>query len=411
MSQTYEKHYSQLLQILRDNRQCWEQEVLNSYPSSIKKMNPLWIESMAKLSKQQLWQVDSKQDFSCIDNQEMRQCFEQLEVLTQVNSKPIPKSQEFNFADAFFGVRGKKRHEIETLAPVLKELKETNKITKVIDIGGGQGHLGRVISKHFGIPTLSIDRDPNLLALGHKNVTRLQHRTLPLGAAPIEFLEFTLGQDAAPKCFDKEALVLGLHTCGDLAYHLMHHAHQANCQGILSFGCCYNKMALDKDGYSKLGPSDLKFDQHTLTLATRGHKSTSFDAFEFKLKVKRHRYSLHLFHYYQRDQKRFYPMGETAPRHYQGAFSEYAKERLEAYNIQATSEELDEFYELEWVKEKFSKMLLANLIRWQFGRALELVILLDRCLKLERQGYQVELASYFDELKSPRNLGILALKN
>tara|TARA_R110000868_G_scaffold269233_2_gene528606 strand:+ start:14067 stop:15302 length:1236 start_codon:yes stop_codon:yes gene_type:complete len=410
MSQTYENHYNQLLQILRDNRRCWEQEILNSYPQSITTLPKQWLESMASLSRHDLWMVDSKQDFSSIHHSPMRECFEQLERLTQINAKEIPPAHEYNIADAYFGVRGKKRHEIETLAPVLKILKDTKKINKVVDIGGGQGHLGRVISKHFGIPTLSVDRDPHLLALGHKNVARLQHRTLPDGAASMEFLEFTLNQELSPACFDKDALVLGLHTCGDLACHLIHHATQAQCQGMLSFGCCYSKMELDKDGYAIHGPSELKLDQHTLTLATRGHRSNSRKAFDLKLQVKRHRYSLHLFHYHQRGVERFFPMGETVPREYIGPFSEYAKHRLEAYNIQATSEELDEFYELDWVKEKFETMLMANLIRWQFGRALELVILIDRCRKLEKQGYQVELASYFDELKSPRNLGILALK-
>ena len=53
---------------------------------------------------------------------------------------------------------------------------------------------------------------------------------------------------------------------------------------------------------------------------------------------------------------------------------------------------------------------MANLIRWQFGRALELIILLDRCHRLEELGFTTEIKSYFNERLSPRNIGILAYK-
>lgn len=411
MPQSLEVHYNELLQLLRANHACWDQEVLNSYPESIDRPPKSWIDSVASMSLEQMWHMDSKKDFSFIENQEMRECFEKLELLTALPQKIIQSNHSYNEADAFFGVRGKKRHEIAHLAPVLKEIGRDDKVKRVIDVGGGQGHLGRVISKHFGVPTLSIDRDPRLIAQGKINVNRLQHRILPNGAAPIDFEEnFIRGDGPAPISFNSESFILGLHTCGDLAWHLMQHGHQANCPGLLSFGCCYNKMELDKNGKAVHGPKELPLDQYSLTLATRGHKSDSRQAFDLKLQVKRHRYSLHLFHYHQKNVKRFIPMGETQAREYLGAFSDYAMERLHAHGIDAHGEELEEFYQKDWVQATYKKMLYANLIRWQFGRALEMVILLDRCLKLQAKGFKVELATYFDEKKSPRNIGILARK-
>ena len=54
-------------------------------------------------------------------------------------------------------------------------------------------------------------------------------------------------------------------------------------------------------------------------------------------------------------------------------------------------------------------MFLCNIIRWQLGRALEVYLLLDRCLYLEEKGYQVSCLQFFDEEISPRNIGIGAI--
>lgn len=411
MALSLQDHYNELLEILRDNRHCWEQEVLNFYPSSIESAPTEWMEVLSGLSLDQLWLMDSKQDFSFLTVKKMRQCFEKLEELTTLPSKVIPSSHEFNQADAFFGVKEKKRHEIQQIAPVIKELKDKVNFKRMIDIGGGQGHLGRVVSKHFGVETLSVDRDPYLLQQGRKNVDRLKHRVLPEGAAPIDFEQINIQEgEPAPLCFNQDSFILGLHTCGDLAWHLMDYTDQAQSKGLLSFGCCYNKMRVTKDGFAHFAPTELALDQNTLTLATRGHRSGSRKAFDLKLQVKRHRYALHLFHFHERDIKRFYPMGETHPREYQGAFSDYALPRLEAYQINATKEELEEFYEKDWVVALYKKMICANLIRWQFGRALEMYILLDRAIKLSKMGLEVELATYFEEQVSPRNIGILAIR-
>ena len=51
-----------------------------------------------------------------------------------------------------------------------------------------------------------------------------------------------------------------------------------------------------------------------------------------------------------------------------------------------------------------------NIIRWQFGRAIELWILLDRACYLQENKNEVIIGEYFDENISPRNIGIYARK-
>jgi hypothetical protein len=50
---------------------------------------------------------------------------------------------------------------------------------------------------------------------------------------------------------------------------------------------------------------------------------------------------------------------------------------------------------------------MANIIRWQLGRVLELYLLLDRAIYIEERGMSVELKQFFDENLSPRNIGLL----
>lgn len=403
------KQYTALLEFLRDNQLCWEHEVLHSYPQCLERIPKNWLLALEKLTPEQLWLMDSKQSFAAIEVKELAQIFTKLEQLTQIPQKIVPtKNIEIDQAAAFYGVRGKKRHEIETLAPLIRELYQERGFKNLVDVGGGQGHLARVLAKHYGVEAISLDADERLQALGEINLKRLAHRGPGPLDANLKFENCKITAATTPACFTKDSFVLGLHTCGDLAVDLMAHAHKANCHGILSFGCCYSKMATDKDGFAFNGPKNLPLNSHALTLATRGHKSDTRKDFELKLLVKRHRYTLHLFHYHERGIKRFIPMGETVAKEYRGKFSEYAHPRLQAHGIDVTKEELDIFFESDFVKTEFKKMISANLIRWQFGRALELVILFERAMQLENKGMNVEVASYFDEHLSPRNIGILA---
>ncbi len=59
-------------------------------------------------------------------------------------------------------------------------------------------------------------------------------------------------------------------------------------------------------------------------------------------------------------------------------------------------------------QEMIEAMFLSNVIRWQFGRLIEKVVILDRCLFLEESGYKIKWGEVFDEKLSPRNIGIYA---
>ena len=114
------------------------------------------------------------------------------------------------------------------------------------------------------------------------------------------------------------------------------------------------------------------------------------------------------------NRNKFIGVGEYPVKKYWEPFPLYALEKLEELGLnspQLTEKVLHDFHQDVEVQKQIRKMFLANIIRWQFGKAIEHYILTDRCLYLEEKGLKVEMAEYFDSSKSPRNIGILARKS
>jgi len=73
-----------------------------------------------------------------------------------------------------------------------------------------------------------------------------------------------------------------------------------------------------------------------------------------------------------------------------------------------SAEELNLFFEISKTKKRVHELYCATELRFQFGRAIELQILLGRAIKLEEHGFKTKLLEIFDPQVSPRNIAILA---
>jgi len=312
-------------------------------------------------------------------------------------------------------VKKKKKHEIQKIVPLLKKLKDQVSFKHVVDIGGGVGHLSRVLSHYHGIPSISIDQNKEFQDIGKERL--LKFRKLE-GARDVTFLNATLNthdsDNVLKKVIHNESMILGLHTCGNLAHTLIESTIKFNSPMLLSFGCCYYKMDPDKDiPLSHFYQSQAHFPRlnlYGLTLATRSHAPMSFETYQTKERVKNYRNALHLFLLEHFHNKYFTSVGECHISNYWKPFHFYISDKLQELNLthHFTNDEFDHFYNSLETQSKLRKMYLANIIRWQIGRALEVYLQLDRCLFLEENGYDVRLNEYFIEEISPRNLGILA---
>ena len=412
---TFKSQALELAKLLNHTSKMWSDEIMNIYPVSLKAYPQDWIESLEQLNQAELYKIDCKIIIDKIKNTPIAMLMTEINELTQIPK--IAESPEIPLeAWAFNGIKKKKEHEIQKITPFLKAWQNDVPFESIVDIGGGVGHLSRVLSHYHGIPTICLDQNSEFQNIGIERLKK--YRRLP-GAAEVEFVNLTFGSDNDPKklnhIFKPTSLTLGLHTCGPLANILIETTIKQKNYGLLNFGCCYHRLNPDHDFPLSNFYKEEKLPRlnlYSLTLATRAHGPMSFDDYKTKERVKYYRYALHLFLMEQYQQTLFTEVGECPIKIYWEPFSHYIRGRLVELNIDHTfsDDDFNSFYHRDDIQKQLRVMFLCNIIRWQLGRALEVYLILDRCLYLEEKGYEVSCLQFFEEDISPRNIGISAIK-
>lgn len=390
----------------------YNHEIMNEYPESLESYPPEWISLLDTLTEVELYSIDCKKSIDQIKGSGFGSFMEEAKSLCSLSF--IPDLPQIPLEDwAFNGIKKKKRHEIEKIIPVLKKLKKTHPFNYVVDIGGGVGHLSRILAHYHFIPSVSVDRNSEFQKIGLK---RLQKYRKIEGAQEVDFLTLSLGNedDKLKTLFKPEAFSLGLHTCGPLANILIKKTIDYKTSGLLSFGCCYHHLNPTTDfplsAFYKENDF-LNLNLFALSLATRSHSEMSFHDYQTRERVKYYRYGLHLFLMDHFNKNYFTEVGECPIKIYWGPFSTYVKSKLTELKLdyELRDEEIDLFFQSPKIQKKLRVMWLANIIRWQLGRCLEVYLLLDRALYLKEHGYDVTIEQFFDEALSPRNIGILGI--
>lgn len=410
----FKSHAIDLSEILIKYSPIWIEEIMNEYPETIKDYPAEWISLLDSLSEEELFDVDCKRPVKKLEGSSFEVFLKSIKGLTDIPC--IPMAPELPLEDwAFQGVKKKKKHEIQKIVPVIKRVRDEIKFHRVVDIGGGVGHLSRVLSHYHKIPSVSIDQNSEFQNIGKQRL--LKFRKIE-GAQDVLFMNLTFGKDEdladLKTVFHQKSLGLGLHTCGALANTLINATIDYKTLGLLSFGCCYHKMKADLDFPLSIFYKKNKLPKLNLygfTLATRSHAEMTFETYQTKERVKYYRYALHLFLMKHFNNKTFTDVGECHLSLYWKPFNFYISQKLEHLKIEHSFSEQDfnDFYNDPDLQRELRVMFLCNIIRWQLGRAMEIYIQIDRCLYLEENGYKVRLEQYFDEALSPRNLGILAI--
>ena len=408
----FKEHLTHLKELLGPYQSFWSEEILNFYPRTLQNYPKPWIDSLDQLSKEELWAFDNKSDFSRLPANGLPElCQSLFKVTSKLKNKTIDDSKTSFPPKAFVKVKRKKRHEIIQIGSVVKEIFSKEKdLGHIVDVGGGIGHLSRIISSYENIPLISLDSDSELQKKGKMKENSLSK----LSFIHHEMNENSYKLQEIKNAFHSKSFCLGLHTCGPLANNLIKTTTKCGAAGLFNFGCCYLKLNPKKDLHLSSFDKEnvpLPLSLHALTLATRSHQEITFEDFLLKERVKNYRYALHLFIVHKLKRDKFIGVGEYPVKKYWEPFPLYAIEKLKELGLnspQLTEKMLHDFHQDVEVQKQIRKMFLANIIRWQFGKAIEHYILTDRCLYLEEKGFKVEMAEYFDSSRSPRNIGILA---
>jgi hypothetical protein len=392
----------------------WSQEIIGDFPKNLDHYSHQWLQDLNPLSTHQQWDLDCERSHSFLEQGDLKDLFDQISAL-----KSVPRMEE-NLQDslkeqqypswALFQVSGKKQHEIKAICHHLKKekliQKEDNK--SLLDIGGGKGHLSRILALYHGYNAMSLDTDENLQHLGKK---RLQKYPFPERHGDLNFIHHTFGKSETKETenvlFDEYSMSIGLHTCGELA--LTHLEKARPNYSLLNIGCCYQRLtpniSTNLSTYAKKD-APLEFTKYALTLATRGHTDISLKDYEVKKRVKYFRAALQLFTNLKRETNDFISVGSNHPRDYFREFSHYALPKMNLLGIEAKAQELDSFYNSTETQKNLDQIFKGNLVRWRFGRLIEKYLIYDRALSLVEKGHAARVFQIFDEKVSPRNLAI-----
>ncbi len=405
------QHFSAIREALAPYESIWNHEVLYlnwnlspTYPAE-------WIDSLLSLSDEEAFLLDTGRHIPSL-HPDILELLEGFKGLTRL---PRASADEVEFdKKSFVFIKEKKVHEILQILPLMRELKKARGDFKLIDIGGGVGHLARALAFEAGINVTTIDASEQFQTQGKTRLSRLR---APTGAGSINYFQAYIekGDENSElnHLFGSHQFSLGLHTCGNLALSHIEKYIAANQQGMLNFGCCYNKLDPLADVHlSKLARENpLPFNIYALSLATRGYAKLTQKDYLLKKRVKLFRYGLHFLLESEFGLQTPFPVGECNTRIYWGDFHTYAIEKLQEHGFRnhLSSGSIDSFLERREIRDQIDKMIACDLIRWQFGRPIEYYLLLDRALKLEESGRSASLKEFFDETISPRNIGLISL--
>lgn len=406
MNFDFNAHLKRLQDLLMPYEEIWSQELIKTPRRPLAPYPSEWLEDLANLSHHQLWQLDSHKAMAPLKSslssflRELHQACRLPKLISQ--SRPCKINHK-----SLWGIKAKKVHELQQIDSLFKEYKiETDHL---IDIGSGQGHLARVLSEGQNLKKITcLEANSHFITLGRKNL-RKSH-----SASPITFQECFFND---PQLLDPllegvhSPLLMGLHTCGGLAVKVLASLGRHKNLRVLSLGCCYHKLKNESE-WNLSGQLTLALTPYALTLASRGHGAMSYHDFCFKEKVKLYRYGLHFGLKELNKAHEFIPVGDSPQRHYLGSFEAYLchqrqrhPDLLSVDGIKA----MNHWFLLPKTQDYLRASFMANIIRWQMGRALEQCLLADRVLWLKDQGRELVWGELFDQDISPRNIALLSL--
>ncbi|XP_013363660.1 PREDICTED: protein RRNAD1 isoform X3 [Chinchilla lanigera] len=319
------------------------------------------------------------------------------------------------------------------LFQLVKKLSNLTGCTQVVDVGSGQGHLSRFMSLGLGLLVKSIEGDQRLVEraqrLDQELLQALEKKrnpqVVPRGphhcphhvvqwVDPTTLCEELLLPLEKPQHGGGTRLLLtGLHACGDLSVALLRHfCCCPEVAALASVGCCYMKLS-EPGGYplsqwvAGLPGCELPYRLREGACHALEDYAERLQKAGPGLRTHCYRAALETVIRHARPELRR-PGVQGIPRVHELKIEEYVQQGLQRVGLdpqlplnlaalqahQAQENRVMAFFSLA--------LLLAPLV--------ETLILLDRLLYLQEQGFYAELLPIFSPELSPRNLVLVATK-
>ena len=266
----------------------------------------------------------------------------------------------------------------------------------VVDWCGGKGHLGRLLASHWKVPVTTLDINPVLCADGEVLAARA-------GVAQ----DFVVADVTLPgAALDRGCHAAALHACGNLHRALVTRAAPSGLAALDVVPCCYH---LGIEGNYRTLSGNLR----TVVTGDDARMAVTEAVTAAPRRVR------------QRDREMAWKLGFAAWRRLQDGSRQYRSFRPvpaawsrgsfgEFMRLMAQREQLalpaargmDELERLGWQRQR--EVMRLSIVRHAFRRPLEVWLALDLAVRLENDGYAVELGRFCERRLTPRNLLISA---
>lgn len=308
-------------------------------------------------------------------------------------------------------------------ARYINHICKTYGITRVVDIGSGQGYLSLTLAAVCELRVLAIDGSAKQIE-GSRAAAR--QAGLVEGDQITHLTRFVTGTDelgaeietwaAGQKC-----LLTGLHACGSLSEHMIRLSTSVQCISRLAVvGCCYNHISPLSTSNSLGFPISSFMRQNNLNLSTSAlitgcQAPTNWTHNPDSLFGRKHWYRavleklLHDKKLAKQEHRLVWGIRNGDLR----SFQAYTARALQSLKLEigkdVTAEEIAEY------EERYRHRTAETAILWTLSvllcRVVESVIALDRVFFLQEAGLEeVSIVPIFNYRESPRNLMIVASK-
>jgi hypothetical protein len=142
-------------------------------------------------------------------------------------------------------IKPKKKHEVERMTKFISDLAKENNCTTIIDIGSGRGYISNLLSSKYSLNVIGIDDKENITESSIKRNKIEKEKKLSLITSHIDM---KLSAEEFQKLLepymkkDENFILIGLHTCGDLAATMIKLFEKSSAKALVNVGCCYHRL-------------------------------------------------------------------------------------------------------------------------------------------------------------------------
>jgi hypothetical protein len=341
---------------------------------------------------------------------------EQLVLPREIPEVEVPESMATRMVT-------KKLAEVRAGARYINHVCKTHGITRVVDIGSGQGYLSLTLAAVCGLQVLAIDGSSNQIE-GSRAAAR--QAGLTEGDQVTHLTRFVtstdeIGAEIETWAAGEKCLLTGLHACGSLSEHMIRLSTTVSCiSHLAAVGCCYNHISrisisnplgFPISSFMRLNKLNLS----TSALISGCQAPTNWTHNPNSLFGRKHWYRAVL-------EKLLYDKKLVDQEHRPvwgirngdlRSFSAYAARALQSLHLDIGEDVTEE--EIVMYEERYQDRTAEIAILWTLSvllcRVVESAIALDRAFFLQEAGLQdVDVVPIFNYKESPRNLMIVASK-